>query len=170
LTTVLPIADMTSTDVGLADEVKCFAHIAPTRGRTILGTGSGGCHFDFFTHFLPTGAKSAHDASNGYGRVPDCQPQGGGYKNSLRGSDHRSEGNEQSDYRDDQPATVIAPPQLPSSGRCITRSRLPTRANEDRQKEAHRRQAAKLARHHHAQSRRIFGLRRSSRFARKLRP
>src|SRR5207302_10367062 len=129
---------MTSTDVGLADEVKCFAHIAPTRGRTILGTGSGGCHFDFFTHFLPTGAKSAHDASNGYGRVPDCQPQGGGYKNSLRGSDHRSEGNEQSDYRDDQPATVIAPPQLPSSGRCITRSRLPTRANEDRQKEAHR--------------------------------
>ena len=39
---MLPIADMTSTDVGLADEVKCFAHIAPTRGRTILGTGSGG--------------------------------------------------------------------------------------------------------------------------------
>jgi hypothetical protein len=42
------------------------------------------CHFDFFTHFFPTGAESAHDASNGYGQIPDCSPQGGAHKNSLR--------------------------------------------------------------------------------------
>jgi hypothetical protein len=60
----------------------------------------------------------------------------------------------------------------PPSGGCITRSRLPTRANfsvraccvlpylsdEDRQKQTHRRQSAKLARHHHPQQGRISRL------------
>jgi hypothetical protein len=44
---------------------------------------------------------------------------------------------------------------------CITRSRLPTRANPN-EPEAHRRQAAKLARHHHAPPWQISGLRRSA--------